>query len=222
MQTNQKKVFVTASILLALIGVALGAVLLVLAALLKPDTVDNIVRGVMIVCGIVTVIGNIPGLVSGISNMKNSIGIADLITSTLGILFGVMLIVYQGKALAVVIGVYLIVFPLLLILFSKNKKATFKANWPRMALGVAILILLPLIVWTVFEAVHIILTVLGWAVIGLSVLLGIIGVIRALRMSNGTNWAINRTQNKKGKKIYVDQTGDGVVDVILNDDEQNG
>ena len=69
-----------------------------------------------------------------------------------------------------------------------------------MALGAAILILLPLIVWTVFETVHIILTVLGWAVIGLSVLLGIIGVIRALRMSNGTNWAINRTQNKKGKK----------------------
>lgn len=222
MQTNQKKVFVTASILLALIGVALGAVLLVLAALLKPDTVDNIVRGVMIVCGIVTVIGNIPGLVSGISNMKQSIGIVDLITSTLGILFGVMLIVYQGRTLAVVIGIYLIVFPLLLILFSKNKKAAFKANWPRMALGAAILILLPLIVWTVFETVHIILTVLGWAVIGLSVLLGIIGVIRALRMSNGTNWAINRTQNKKGKKIYVDQTGDGVVDVILNDDEQNG
>ena len=118
MQTNQKKVFVTASILLALIGVALGAVLLVLAALLKPDTVDNIVRGVMIVCGIVTVIGNIPGLVSGISNMKQSIGIVDLITSTLGILFGVMLIVYQGRTLAVVIGIYLIVFPLLLILFS--------------------------------------------------------------------------------------------------------
>lgn len=221
MAMTQKKVFVTASIIFALIGIVLGAVLLLLAAIIKPDSVDNIVRGVLIISGIITVIGNVPGLVSGISRLHTPAGMSELITSALGIAFGVALIVYQGRVLVTIVGVYLIVYPLLLVLLSKNKKAAFKTAWPRMLLGVILLAMLPMVMWTVFETVHILLTILGWLVIGLSILLGVIGVIRSLRMAAGKNRPIVRTEKGgSGKKLYVDQTGDGVVDVIINDEEQ--
>lgn len=219
MTTSTRKSLIVFYSVIAAAGILIGSLLLLFAAFLSPETVSDIVRGVLIVCGIITIISNIPGLVSGIGHMRTTVGAVELVLAALGILFGILLIAYQGQVVVAIVGAYLIVFPLLIVLFSDDRKAALRAGWPRMAIGVLLLVALPMLVWSVFEIVHLLLLVSGWAVIGVSVLVGIVGIIRAFLVSSGRHTPIDRSQGS-GKRLYVDETGDGVVDVIYEDNER--
>lgn len=173
-----KKNLLVARIVVMVIGILLGVLLLVLGSILTESTVETIIHWGLIIYGIIVIIGNIPGLVSGIANIKQAAGIFDLICSILGIGLGVALIFFQNEILVGMIAIYLIVFPLIRVFMSKQKGEQFKREILRIVLGVVLIAFLPLLMSTAFSIVSILLTVCGWVVVALSALFGIIEIVR--------------------------------------------
>ncbi len=173
-----KKNLLIARVAVMLIGIVVGVLLLVLGAILSPDTVNTIIRWALIIYGVIVIIGNIPGLVSGIANIHTSAGVFDLVCSILGIVLGIAMIFYQGSILVALVGLYLIIFPLVRVLLANDKGERFKRELGRIVLGVVLLVFLPALVNVAFTVVHLLLTIAGWAVIALAVIFGLIEIIR--------------------------------------------
>ncbi len=173
-----KKNLIIARVITMVIGILVGVLLLVLGNILTEETVETIINIGLVIYGVIIIIGNIPGLVSGIANIHKAAGVFDLVTSILGIALGVAMIFYQGTLLVTLVAAYLIVFPVIRILLAKNKGEQFKRELVRMILGLVLLIFVPSLVGVAFAVVDLLLLVGGWLVIASSALFGIIEIIR--------------------------------------------
>ena len=179
-----------------IIGALMGTLLLLLAGVLTAETVSKIIHVGLIVYGVFVIIGNIPSLVSGIANIHRRAGVFDLISAIVGIALGLAMIFYQGTFLVVAVAAYLIVFPLLRVLVAPKKGEQFKRELVRLVLGVLLLVFVPALVNVAFFAVRLILQIVGWGVIGLSVLFGVIGIVRISRS--------NPASEPEEDVVYVD------------------
>ena len=173
-----KKHLIVARVVVTVISILVGVLLLVLGGILTPDTVANIIKWGLIIYGILIIIGNVPGLILGIANVKKPAGVFDLICSILGVGLGVALIFYQGSILVALVAVYLIVFPVIRVCLAGEKMEQFKRELLRMILGVVLLVFLPSLVGAAFTLVHLLLVIGGWVVIALSALFGVIEIVR--------------------------------------------
>ena len=173
-----KKNLLIARIAVTVIGILVGVLLLVLAGILKPSTVATIIHWGLIIYGVIIIIGNIPGLISGIANVNKAAGVFDLVCSVLGIGLGVAMIFYQGSILVALVAIYLIVFPIIRVLLADQKVEQFKRELLRIVLGVVLLVFVPSLVGAAFTLVHLLLLIAGWTVIVLSALFGVIEIIR--------------------------------------------
>jgi hypothetical protein len=173
-----KKHLIVARVVVTVISILVGVLLLVLGGILTPDTVANIIKWGLIIYGILIIIGNVPGLISGIANVQKPAGVFDLICSILGVGLGVALIFYQGSILVALVAFYLIVFPLIRVLMASKKAEQLKRELLRMILGVVLLVFLPSLVGAAFTLVHLLLVIGGWVVIALSALFGVIEIVR--------------------------------------------
>lgn len=161
-----------------LIGLLVGVLLLVLAGILTAATVGKIISIGLIIYGILIIIGNVPGLVSGIANIQKREGTLDLVSAALGVALGLALIFYQGTVLVVAVAIYLIIFPLVRVLMASDKVEQLKRELVRLVLGVVLLVFVPALVNAAFTVVHLILLIAGWGVIALSVIFGVIEIVR--------------------------------------------
>ncbi len=158
-----------------IIGVILGAVLVVLSSVLSFS--DLLFWGLVIV-GVLTIISNVPGLINGIMNIKKAQGIIDLIFSIIGIVLGFMMIFMQGSVVTIILAAYLIVFPIVRIILSrKGWKDQIKEEWVKILIGALLLAFLPGITNAANDVFGIILNIAGWVVIGLSVLLFVLSLV---------------------------------------------
>lgn len=173
-----KKNLLIARIVVMVIGILVGVLLLVLGGILTPETIGTIIKWGLIIYGIFIIIGNIPGLISGIANVNKAAGVFDLICSILGIALGVVMIFYHGSILVALVAAYLIVFPLIRVLLAKQKVEQLKRELVRIILGVVLLVFVPSLVGAAFTLVHLLLVIGGWVVIALSTLFGVIEIIR--------------------------------------------
>lgn len=173
-----KKNLLAARIVVMVIGILVGVLLLVLAGILSPSTVAEIIHWGLVIYGIIIIIGNIPGLVSGIMNIKTAAGVFDLVCSVLGIGLGAAMIFYQGSILVALVAIYLIVFPLIRVLLADQKVEQLKREMLRIILGVVLLVFVPSLVGAAFTLIHLLLVIGGWVVIVLSALFGIIEIVR--------------------------------------------
>ncbi len=219
---NLKKNMIIARITGAVTGALLGALVLVLAAILKPETVSAIIHWTLVICGVFTIISNIPGLISGIGNLNTAEGMVDFISAMLGILLGFALVLFQNTVLVIAIGAYLILFPLLRVVLAPDRGQQLRREGWRMAMGILLLVFLPLLFDAAFRIVHILLLIAGWAVIVLSLAAGIVGVVRIVRAPKANR---TRRQNAGGRRsgtVYADTTGDGKIDTIYMDTDRDG
>ena len=161
-----------------LIGLLVGVLLLVLGGILTQETVGKIISIGLIIYGILIIIGNVPGLVSGIANIRKREGTLDLVSAALGVALGLALIFYQGTILVVAVALYLIIFPLVRVLMASDKIEQFKRELVRLVLGVVLLVFVPALVSAAFTVVHLLLLIAGWGVIALSVIFGVIEIVR--------------------------------------------
>ncbi len=173
-----KKNLLVARIVVMVIGILVGVLLLVLGSILQPSTVHTIINIGLIIYGILIIIGNIPGLISGIANVNKPAGVFDLVASVLGIALGAAMIFYQGTVLVALVAIYLIIFPLIRVLMAANKGEQFKRELLRIVLGLVLLIFVPALVDAAFKVVHLLLVVGGWVIIALAALFGIIEIVR--------------------------------------------
>lgn len=215
-----KKNLIIARVTGTLLGVLLGVLVLVLAAVLKPETLHRIIQVTLIICGIFTIISNIPELVSGAANLNTSLGLVDFISAILGIAMGIALIFFQSTVLVIVIGAYMILFPLLRILMAREKGKQFLREVWRLIMGVLVLVFLPMLLDAAFTVVHILLLVVGWVVIAGAVIAGVISIIRiaCADFVGSETRSAHRPSRQRGT-VYADTTGDGRIDTIYMDAE---
>ena len=173
-----KKNLLIARIAVMIIGILVGVLLLVLGGILTPETVGTIIHWGLIIYGIIIIIGNVPGLISGIANVHTAAGVFDLICSVLGIALGVAMIFYQGSVLVALVAIYLIVFPLIRVLMAGKKAEQLKRELLRIVLGVLLLVFVPNWTETISNVLQILFFVCGGAVILLSLAFGIIEIVR--------------------------------------------
>lgn len=173
-----KKHLIVARVVVTVISILVGVLLLVLGGILTPDTVANIIKWGLIIYGILIIIGNVPGLISGIANVQKPAGVFDLICSILGVGLGVALIFYQGSILVALVAVYLIVFPLIRVLMASKKAEQLKRELLRIVLGVLLLVFVPNWTEAISNILRILFFVCGGVVILLSLTFGIIEIVR--------------------------------------------
>ncbi len=192
-----KKNLLVARIIVMVIGIMLGVLLLVVGSILTPSTIEKIIDIGLIIYGVIIIIGNVPGLISGIADIRKTEGVFDLVTSVLGIGLGIAMIFYRGEILISLVAVYLIIFPIIRVLLSKNKGEQFKREILRILLGVVLWLFVPGLAGATAEIVHRLLVIAGWVVIALSALFGIIEIIRIAMAKS----IVTRSE---GQTIYVD------------------
>ena len=160
-----------------ILGILIGVVLVVIGAVVKAQTLVNIA---LIIWGVIIIIGNIPGLVSGIANIKEKGGVFDLIISIIGILRGVALIL--GKAydiLTIIVAIYMLVFPIIRVVLAKaNWGEQLKREALRIVMGVVLLVFGGVLIGAGMTVLNIVLTVIGWVVIALAVVFGLVDILR--------------------------------------------
>lgn len=192
-----------------LIGVLIGMLLIVLDVAL-------LLKILFVAMGVFTVIVNISGLVLGIANFSTRIGKVTLLSSSISILMGILMIFKHSTLLMILLGVYMIILPLVEILLSKNKKKQLLAELPKMILGVVLIIVGPA------GTLGVLFDVAGGLVIVLSVLFAVLTLIKKKHYSNKTGGRIFADTNGDGSidTVFVDTTGDGRPDVGVNYNEK--
>ncbi len=173
-----KKNLLIARVAVMIIGILVGVLLIVLGGALTPATVATILKWGLIIYGIFIILGNIPGLVSGIANVNRPAGVFDLISAVLGIALGVVMIFYHGSILVAFVAAYLIIFPLLRVLLAERKGEQFKRELMRIIMGVVLLVFVPNWSEAIAGVLRILLFVSGGMVICLALVFGVLEIIR--------------------------------------------
>ena len=206
-----KKQLLTKIIVSTVSSILLGLLLILLPILLP---VSKLIRIAFIVLGVITVINYIPSLIAGIRNISTSDGVGDLLGAIFGIAIGCVMIFYQGILLTVLAAIFLIALPLLRILLAREHMTALRSEILRIILGIVLIAFLPALVGAMDLIVKIILTVVGAIII----LAALINGLNGYRL-----WKkFPEEKTMQSNAIFVDSTGDGVVDTILVDTNGDG
>ena len=176
-----------------ILGVLIGVALVVLGSVVKAET---LVWLALVVWGVIVIIGNIPGLIYAIANLKAKGAIFDLIASIIGILLGLGLIFSQSDVITVILAAYMIVFPIIRIVLAKSAWAEqLGREILRIILGVVLLVFGGTILAVGYTILNLLLSIIGWVVIALTVILGIVAIIKI---------ATEKAPKSEGGTLYVE------------------
>ena len=160
-----------------ILGILVGVALVVLGSVIKAET---LVWLALVVWGVIVIIGNIPGLIYAIANIKTKGAIFDLVASAIGILLGLGLIFSQSQVITVILAVYMIVFPVIRIVLAKSAWAEqLGRELLRIILGVVLLIFGGPLLAVGYTILNLILSIIGWVISALAVILGVFANITA-------------------------------------------
>lgn len=202
MRLPKSRGYLTASTLcFALFGILAGVLLIALRA-------DLLLRVAFVIVGVLTVLTQIPGVVTGLLQISERRGKLLLITSALSAAMGLVMIFFHSALLSVILGLYLIVLPLILVLQDTDKRARLERELPRMILGVVLLLVGPA------AALDILFDVAGWVIIALTVLYTLVTLLAARRR-------VERAHTT-GNRIFADTDGDGSIDTVYLDTTGDG
>ena len=159
-----------------ILGVLIGVALVVVGSVVKAET---LIWLAFVIWGVVVVIGNIPGLIYAIANIKTKGAIFDLIASVIGILLGLGLIFSQNEIITIILAAYMIVFPVIRIVLAKSAWAEqLGREILRIILGVVLLVFGGTIFAVGMDILNLLLSIIGWVVIALTVILGTVAIIK--------------------------------------------
>ena len=159
-----------------ILGILMGVALVILGSVVKAET---LVWLALIVWGVIVIIGNIPSLIYAIANLKAKGAIFDLIASIIGILLGLGLIFSQNQVITFILAAYMIVFPVIRIILAKSAWAEqLGREILRIILGVVLLVFGGTLLGVGMTILNLLLSIIGWVVIALAVILGVVGIIQ--------------------------------------------
>ena len=199
-----KKSSLVSTLVIGTIGILVGIMFAFLA---------NVALTVIcIICGILTLLSGIPQLVGAVSGLmkKEKMAIVDLVMSIVTVIVGLMLIFSRNEIIMIVVGAYLIVFPVIRILIAKEKMAQLKSELLAIVLGVALVLIGP------GAALDIIFKIAGAVVIVFSVIYIVFGILAYLK----ANRALENSE--AGSRVFVDTDGNGTIDAVYVDTTGDG
>lgn len=199
-----KKSSLVSTVVIGTIGILVGIMFAFLA---------NVALTVIcIICGILTLLSGIPQLVGAVSGLmkKEKMAIVDLVMSIVTVIVGLMLIFSRNEIIMIVVGAYLIVFPVIRILIAKEKMAQLKSELLAIVLGVALVLIGP------GAALDIIFKIAGAVVIVFSVIYIVFGILAYLKANRALE------NGEAGSRVFVDTDGNGTIDAVYVDTTGDG
>lgn len=195
---DNKKYLFSSILTSAIFGILLGILLLAIPT-------DLLLNVICVIMGIVTIVNQVPTFTMGIAAFSTLEGKLSFFTSLLSMMMGFVMIFWHVQFLLFFLGIYLIVMPLIDVLFSKQRLERLKAEAPKLILGTVMLIVGPA------QSLDILLKVAGWIVIGLTVIYVILMLI-----------SVRKKQQVTGSRVFADTNGDGTIDTVYVDTTGDG
>ena len=147
-----------------ILGMLLGALLLII-------DFSKLLSLIFVIIGAFILISNLPAFIFSIT----SLNVFGIVSSSLPILAGILMIFWHSTVLLYIVGAYLIVLPLLRILLSADKQLSFRIELPRLAIGLLLFIIGP------GTAVNALFDVAGYIVIAFSIIFMLAGILNSRR-----------------------------------------
>ena len=195
---NIRRGFSRASLTITGIGVLLGLLLIVIP-------VRFLLDAVFFIMGIVTIVVSLPALISFLPFSHTKVGKVSLICTALMVVAGFLMLFWHSDFLLIGVGVVMIAQPIFAIASASDRTARFKAEAPKLIIGVVLLLLGPA------NTVDILFDIAGVGLIVLSILY----LLWTYRL-------IKKSQNVTGNRIFADTDGNGTIDTIYVDTDGNG
>ena len=183
-------------------GLLLGALLILLP-------VAFLMKIFFVVMGIVVLVSSVPGVLVGLRAMDTRAGKLTLVLSGLASLIGIALIFSHSQILLIVVGVYMIVFPIVELILARGGSVSWKAELPKIVVGCVLLLIGPA------RALELMFDIAGLVTIALTVAFAVISVIAVLRRRA-------RAERVTGNRVFMDVDGDGSVDTVYVDTDGDG
>ena len=191
------------TLVFALFGVGVGVLLIALPA-------DLLLRLAFVIVGALTVLTQIPGILSGLLHLSERGGGGKLLlfSSLISTALGLLMIFYPSALLSVLLGVYLIVLPLILVLTDRDKRTRLQKELPRMILGVVLVLIGPAAI------LDLLFDVAGWVILVLTLVYTAVTLLAARRRTERAHVT--------GNRIFADTDGDGSIDTVYLDTTGDG
>lgn len=191
------------TLVFALFGVGVGVLLIALPA-------DLLLRLAFVIVGALTVLTQIPGILSGLLHLSERGGGGKLLlfSSLISTALGLLMIFYPSALLSVLLGVYLIVLPLILVLTDGDKRTRLQKELPRMILGVVLVLIGPAAI------LDLLFDVAGWVILVLTLVYTAVTLLAARRRTERAHVT--------GNRIFADTDGDGSIDTVYLDTTGDG
>ena len=191
------------TLVFALFGVGVGVLLIALPA-------DLLLRLAFVIVGALTVLTQIPCILSGLLHLSERGGGGKLLlfSSLISTALGLLMIFYPSALLSVLLGVYLIVLPLILVLTDGDKRTRLQKELPRMILGVVLVLIGPAAI------LDLLFDVAGWVILVLTLVYAAVTLLAARRRTERAHVT--------GNRIFADTDGDGSIDTVYLDTTGDG
>lgn len=162
-------------------------------------SLSDLVGVIFVVFGVFTLISAIPEFFIAATNLSSVGGKLSLISATLGIASGLILIFYHNRIILPIIAAYLVILPVFEIVCSRPKEfraARARALLPKIILGVLLVVFFPAASGIADKIFAIILTVLGWIIIAASIIILAVTLISLYTKKSKST--------EKDRTIYLD------------------
>lgn len=191
------------TLVFALFGVGVGVLLIALPA-------DLLLRLAFVIVGALTVLTQIPCILSGLLHLSERGGGGKLLlfSSLISTALGLLMLFYPSALLSVLLGVYLIVLPLILVLTDGDKRTRLQKELPRMILGVVLVLIGPAAI------LDLLFDVAGWVILVLTLVYTAVTLLAARRRTERAHVT--------GNRIFADTDGDGSIDTVYLDTTGDG
>ncbi len=159
-----------AAVISALIGVLIGNFI---KNMPEYFGLSDLIGTIFIVFGIFILISSIPELIIAIARMGTILGTLSLISAFLSVAAGFILIFYHSKIIIPIIAAYLVIFPLVRIIFApsrQHRRSALTALAPKIVLGILLIVFFPAASGLADKVFTLILTCIGWGTIAFSLL----------------------------------------------------
>lgn len=195
---NIRRGFSRASLTIAGIGVLIGLLLIIIP-------VGFLLDLVFFIMGIATIVVSLPALISLLPLRHTKVGSVSLICTTLMVVAGFLMLFWHSSILLIIVGLVMIAQPILAIASASDRQARFKAEAPKLIVGVVLLLLGPA------KTIDVLFDIAGVGLIILSILYLISMYV-----------VLKKSQNVTGNRVFVDTDGNGTIDTIYVDTDGNG
>lgn len=164
---------------------------------------SDLIGAIFTVFGVFILISSIPELIFAIARLGSLGGALSLVSASLGVISGFILIFYHSKIIIPVIAAYLVIFPLIRIIFARSREyraEAFKALAPKIVLGILLIAFFPAASGIADKVFALILTCIGWGIIALS----LIALLIFLIVLHASPHSGRKKRSKDDNTIYLD------------------